>query len=198
MCHCHTANHTITGMLTYHSGTICVCSPLVYLQSDVPLIMSGGTCTELIDGSVPQLKLRMSPLRVAAVLAHNKRRGMQYAIAIALIILYSTRTMSLTFQLGNVFSSFPVVSDSGHLHGMVSQLVLEKALANKRGRGRKSSHFAEVVMLVINAQREQKTTKASSGRGSTDSISRMESIRTIWTPTKKKAPRRRPSERPSP
>jgi hypothetical protein len=54
-----------------HTDILCT-----YLQSDVPLTMSGGTCTDLIDTSAPQLKLRMSPLRVAAVLERNKLRGM--------------------------------------------------------------------------------------------------------------------------
>jgi CBS domain-containing protein len=114
------------------------------LQSDVPPEMSGGTVesnasgTSLIENNVPRLNLRMSPLSVAALLKQNE-------------------------LLGNVFNSFPVVSESGHLHGMVSRLVLAKALANKRGARRIATNVAELVMLAAN-QRREKDAKSNKGR----------------------------------
>jgi hypothetical protein len=140
------------------TGDLCV--PPRVSQSDVPLTMSGGTCADLIDTSAPQLKLRMSPLGVAAVLERNSRRGTFSRTPFEFLRVPFAHSQ---FLLGDPHVSFPVVSDSGHLHGMVSQLVLRKALTNKRGRTRKASQFAEVVMLVINAQRA-KAARASTPR----------------------------------
>ena len=81
----------------------------------------------------------MSPLRVAAVLKKNE-------------------------LLGNMYSSFPVVSDSNHLHGMVSRHILAKALRNQGGRGTIAASLVEVAMLAANERRAHAIDRGSKGK----------------------------------
>jgi hypothetical protein len=106
---------------------------LFFLESDVPHHMKGGSCHSLVDHKAPQLQLKMSPLGVAAVLVKNEH---------------------LHYQV------FPVVSASGHLHGLVSRAVLARALANKNGVDRRASNFQDIVLLASNKHRVQKAAAA--------------------------------------
>ena len=78
---------------------------LFFLESDVPAECTLGTCADLVDDRVPTLSLQASPLRVAAVLERNRELG---------------------------YNAFPVLSESGHLHGMVSRAILAMFLGRYR------------------------------------------------------------------
>jgi chloride channel 7 len=118
---------------------------LFFLEDELPITMSGGTCrqTGLVQSEIPTLKMFMSPLMVAALLAKNEALGLGY-------------------------HAFPVLNNAGHLLGLVSKHVLVKALHDKRWCDKhiRSTNwsFTEVVSQAVETDKRQQIAPSSPWR----------------------------------
>jgi chloride channel 7 len=125
---------------------------LFFLEDELPVTMSGGTCrqTGLVQSEIPTLKMFMSPLMVAALLKKNE-------------------------ALGSGYHAFPVLSDSGYLLGLVSKHVLVKALHDKRWCDKhiRSTNwsFTEVVIQAVDTHKRLQLAPSSPWRVRAGSLS---------------------------